>query len=146
MVHVWAKILLFFIWYGAVLIQILLFITWTEVLLFTIWHAACWGRRSVHYLIRWILGQKFCFSLSDMEHVWTPILVFIISHILQLGSSGIYSEVSFFPHFCQIRTILLIFSVIFSDHTSSEAQPDLNLIYIIDFFLAVERPEYVLGP
>ena len=30
-----------------------------------------------------------------MEHVWTQILVRIISHILQLGSSEIYSEVSF---------------------------------------------------
>ena len=62
----------------------------------------------VHYLICCMFGQmffslpdtemyglNFCFPLSDMEHVWTQILVRIISHILQLGSSGIYSEVPF---------------------------------------------------
>lgn len=107
MVHVWTKILLLIIWYGAVLIQIMLFITWTEVLLFIICHAAYLGRGSVHYLIWLMVGQKFSFSLSDMEHVWTHSGV-IISHILHLGSSDIYS------HFCQIRTILLICPVIFS--------------------------------
>ena len=43
-----------------------------------------------------ICGLNFCFSLSVLEHVWTQFLVRIISHILQLGSSDIYSEVPFF--------------------------------------------------
>jgi hypothetical protein len=55
-----------------------------------------WARGSVLYPKRWMFGQKFYFLLSDLEHVWSQILVFIISHILQLSSIDIYSEVFFF--------------------------------------------------
>jgi len=79
MVHVWAKILLFIIWYGACLGK-------NSVVHYPIW--CCFNTDSavhyldrgsvVHYLICCMFGQRFC-SLSDTVNVWTEVLFFIVS-------------------------------------------------------------------
>jgi hypothetical protein len=97
MVHVETEILLFIVRYGSCLGK-------DSVVHYQLW--CCFNTDSVvrylergsvvHYLTCCMFEQKFCFSLYDMEPIWTQILVFITSHIMQLGSSDIYSEVSFF--------------------------------------------------